>query len=90
MLARMQILLGLAGQARATASNDASTGQISPNLAGPCLVKDITALGTVLTAGATPHYHTSPIDHSSVAWRTVGWGVATPFVKQTPCDGTSS
>jgi hypothetical protein len=46
----MPLLPGLAGQARASASNGASTCQISPVFAGPCLAKDITALGTVPAA----------------------------------------
>jgi hypothetical protein len=72
MLAMMHIFSGLAGQAGATASNGASTGQISPILAGPCLVKDDTALGTIPAPGATPHYHTSLADHSSLACSRVG------------------
>jgi hypothetical protein len=52
----VHIFLGLVGQAGASAYNVASTGQISPILAGPRLAKDNTALGTVPAPGATPHY----------------------------------
>ena len=72
MLAMMHIFLGSAGQARASPSNGGSKGQISPILAGPCLVKDNMALGTIPTPGTTPHYHTSPIDHSCLAYSRVG------------------
>jgi hypothetical protein len=68
----MYVLPGLAGQVRASASNGASTGQISPILAEPCLVKDDTALGTVPAAGASSHYHRSLVDHSSLACSRVG------------------
>ena len=68
----MHVLPGLAGRARAIASNGASTGQISPILVGPCLVKDDTALGTVPAASATTHYHRSLADHSSLACNRVG------------------
>jgi hypothetical protein len=61
---QLYVLPWLAGQAHASASNGASTCQISPILAGPCLAKDNTALGTVSDAGATARFHTSPTDHS--------------------------
>jgi hypothetical protein len=63
----MHVLQGLAGQARASASNGASTGQISPILAGPCLVNDDSALGTVPAAGATARFHTSQTDRNWLA-----------------------
>ena len=72
MLAILHVLPGTAGQARASASNGASTGQSSPILAGPCLVNDDTALGMVPAAGAIPHYHRSLADHSSLACSRVG------------------
>ena len=72
MLAILHVFAGLAGQARASASNGASTGQSSPILAGPCLVNDDTALGMVPAAGAIPHYHRSLADHSSLACSRVG------------------
>ena len=56
MLAILHVFAGFAGQARASASNGASTGQSSPILAGPRLVNDDTALGTVPAAGASSHY----------------------------------
>ena len=72
MLAILHVLPGTAGQARASASNGASTGQSSPILAGPCLVNDDTALGMVPAAGASSHYHRSLADHSSLACSRVG------------------
>ena len=68
----MHIFLGLAGQAGASASNGASKGQMSPNLAGPYLVQDNTALRTVPAPCTTPHYHTSPTDHNCLACSRVG------------------
>ena len=49
-----------------------SEGQISPILAGPCLVKDNTALGTVPAPRASSHYHPSLNDHRSLACSRVG------------------
>jgi hypothetical protein len=72
MLAILHVLPGTAGQARASASNGASTGQSSPILAGPCLVNDDTALGMVPAAGASSHYRRSLADHSSLACSRVG------------------
>ncbi len=72
MLAILHVFAGFAGQARASASNGASTGQSSPILAGPCLVNDDTALGMVPAAGASSHYHRSLADHSSLACSRVG------------------
>ena len=40
MFANMHAFAGFAGQAGASAPNGASTGQMSPILVGPCLVKD--------------------------------------------------
>ena len=68
----MNIFPGLAREAGGSASNGASEGQISPILAGPCLVKDNTALGTVPAPGASSHYHRSLADHSSLACSRVG------------------
>jgi hypothetical protein len=68
----MHIFPGLARQAGASASNGASKGQISPILAGPCLVKDNMALGTVPAPCTTLHYYTSPTHHSSWACSRVG------------------
>jgi hypothetical protein len=56
MLAMMYLLLGWARQARDSASNGASTGDISPILVRPCLVKDNTALGTVSAPGRLPTF----------------------------------
>jgi hypothetical protein len=72
MLSILHVLPGLAGQARDSASNGASTGLCSPILAGPCLVNDDTALGTVRAVGATPHYRRSLANHSSLACSRVG------------------